>query len=238
MNLLAIETSEAACSAAIWSNGDVIEKYREQPRGHSELLLPMIDTLMSESGISKKQLDAIAFGRGPGSFTGVRIAAAVTQGISFGLDIPVMPVSSLQALAQGVCRTSDHQQVAAAFDARMNEVYWALCSADNDGVMQLQGGEMVCAPERVSQPQQGGWIGAGSGWNAYAEELSERLSPWIGQQFPHLYCHAQDVASIAAHALSQGDVAVTAAQALPLYLRNNVAKKSLQSSVCSMQQTD
>ncbi len=226
MHLLAIETSEAACSAAIWSDGDVMEKYREQPRGHSELLLPMIDALLSESGISKPQLDAIAFGRGPGSFTGVRIAAAVTQGISFGLDISVIPVSSLQALAQGVYRTTAHQQVAAAFDARMNEVYWALCSADADGVMQLQGEEMVCAPEQVSQPQQGGWAGAGSGWNAYTETLSERLSPWIEQQFPNLYCHAQDVAVIAVQALAQGDAAVTAAQALPLYLRNNVAKKS------------
>ncbi len=233
MNLLAIETSEAACSAAIWSDGDVIETYREQPRGHSELLLPMIDSLISESGISKPRLDAIAFGRGPGSFTGVRIAAAVTQGISFGLDIPVIPVSSLQALAQGVCRTSAHQQVAAAFDARMNEVYWALCAADADGVMQLQGEEMVRAPGQVSQPQQGRWVGAGSGWDAYAEILTERLSPWFDQQIPHLYCHAQDVAVIAAHALSQGDAAVTAAEALPLYLRNNVAKKSLQSSVCS-----
>ncbi|MBG7601057.1 MAG: tRNA (adenosine(37)-N6)-threonylcarbamoyltransferase complex dimerization subunit type 1 TsaB [Gammaproteobacteria bacterium] len=225
MNLLAIETSEAACSAAIWIDGEVIETYREQPRGHSELLLPMIDTLLSQSGVGKPQLDAIAFGRGPGSFTGVRIAAAVTQGISFGLDIPVIPVSSLQALAQGVHRTSAHQQVAAAFDARMNEVYWALCSADADGVMQLQGEETVCAPGQVSQPQHGRWVGAGSGWDAYAEALTERLSPWIYQQIPHLYCHAQDVAVIAAHALSQGDAAVTAAQALPLYLRNNVAKK-------------
>ena len=225
MHLLAIETSEAACSAAIWSDGEVMEKYREQPRGHSELLLPMIDALLSESGISKPQLDAIAFGRGPGSFTGVRIAAAVTQGISFGLDIPVIPVSSLQVLAQGVYRTSAHQQVAAAFDARMSEVYWALCSADADGVMQLQGEEMVCAPEQVSQPQQGRWVGAGSGWDAYAVALSQRLSPLLEQQFPNLYCHAQDVAIIAAHALSQGDAAVTAAQALPIYLRNNVAKK-------------
>ena len=227
MNLLAIETSEAACSAAIWRNGDVIEEYREQPRGHSELLLPMIDALISESGISKSQLDAIAFGRGPGSFTGVRIAAAVTQGISFGLDIPVIPVSSLQALAQGAGRISACQQVAAAFDARMNEVYWALCSADADGVMQLQSEEMVCAPDQVSQPQQGRWLGAGSGWDAYAEALTERLLPWLDQQVPHLYCHAQDVAVIAAHALSQRDASVTAAQALPLYLRNNVAKKSL-----------
>ena len=225
MHLLAIETSEAACSAAIWRDGDVMERYREQPRGHSELLLPMIDALLSENGISKSQLDAIAFGRGPGSFTGVRIAAAVTQGISFGLDIPVIPVSSLQALAQGVYRTTAHQRVASAFDARMNEVYWALCSVDADGVMQLQGEEMVCAPEQVSQPQQGRWVGAGSGWDAYAGALSLRLSPWLDQQIPHLYCHAQDVAVIAAHALSQGDAAVTAAQALPVYLRNNVAKK-------------
>ena len=225
MHLLAIETSEAACSAAIWSDGDVIEKYREQPRGHSELLLPMIDSLISESGINKSQLDAMAFGRGPGSFTGVRIAAAVTQGISFGLDIPVISVSSLQALAQGVYRTTAHQQVASAFDARMKEVYWALCCADADGMMQLQSEEMVCAPEQVSLPQQGRWVGAGSGWGAYAEALTDRLSPWLDQQIPHLYCHAQDVAAIAVHALSQGDAAVTAAQALPLYLRNNVAKK-------------
>jgi tRNA threonylcarbamoyladenosine biosynthesis protein TsaB len=238
MHLLAIETSEVACSAAIWSDGSVMERYREQPRGHSELLLPMIDSLISESGISKLQLDAIAFGRGPGSFTGVRIAAAVTQGISFGLDIPVVPVSSLQALAQGVYRSTTHQQVAAAFDARMHEVYWALCSADADGVMQLQGKEMVCAPGQVSQPQQEGWVGAGSGWDAYAEALSERLSPWLEQQIPHLYCHAQDVAFIAAHALSQGDASVIAAQALPLYLRNNVAKKSLHSSICSKPTSD
>ncbi len=226
MKLLAIETSEAACSAAIWCDGDVIEEYREQPQGHSELLLPMIDALISESGIGKSHLDAITFGRGPGSFTGVRIAAAVTQGISFGLDIPVIPVSSLLALAQGVSRASGCQQVAAAFDARMNEVYWALCSVDADGVMQLQSRELVCAPGQVSQPvQQGRWAGAGSGWGAYTEELSERMSPWLEQQFPHLFCHAQDVAVIAAHALSQDGVAVTAAEALPLYLRNDVAKK-------------
>lgn len=225
MNLLAIETSEAACSAAIWSDGDVMQKYREQPRGHSELLLPMIESLISESGISKPRFDAIAFGRGPGSFTGVRIAAAVTQGISLGLDIPVIPVSSLQALAQGVYRSTASQQVATAFDARMSEVYWALCAANADGVMQLQGAEMVCAPEQVTQPQQGRWVGAGSGWDVYAEALAERLSPWLEKQIPHLYCHAQDVAVIAAHALSQGDAAMTAAQALPLYLRNNVAKK-------------
>lgn len=227
MKLLAIETSEAGCSAAIWSDGVVIEEYREQPRGHSELLLPMIDALIVQSGISKHQLDAVAFGRGPGSFTGVRIAAAVTQGISFGLNIPVVPVSSLQALAQGVGRTSACQQVAVAFDARMNEVYWALCSADADGVMQLQGEEMVCAPGQVRQPQQGRWSGAGSGWDAYAEQLSARLSPWLEQQHPGLFCHAQDVAVIAAHALLQGEAAVAAAQALPLYLRNNVAKKSV-----------
>ncbi|MEN8214710.1 MAG: tRNA (adenosine(37)-N6)-threonylcarbamoyltransferase complex dimerization subunit type 1 TsaB, partial [Pseudomonadota bacterium] len=144
MNLLAIETSEAACSAALWSGGDVVEAYREQPQGHSELLLPMIDELLATSGVGRRRLDAIAFGRGPGSFTGVRIATAITQGVSLGLDIPVVPVSSLQALAQGVTRTSGYRQVAAAFDARMQEVYWALCEADADGVMQLLGEEIVC----------------------------------------------------------------------------------------------
>lgn len=226
MKLLAIETSETACSAALWSDGRVIENYREEPRGHSELLLPMIAELLPRSGVTRRQLQAVAFGRGPGSFTGVRIAAAIAQGISLGLAIPVIPVSSLQALAQGVYRTSGHREVAAAFDARMHEVYWALCAVDGDGVMQLQSEECVCEPRHVEQPRQGQWAGAGSGWSAYGETLREQLSPWLVAELPRLYSHAQDVATIAAHAWSRDDsAAVSAAEALPLYLRDKVARK-------------
>jgi tRNA threonylcarbamoyladenosine biosynthesis protein TsaB len=226
MKLLAIETSETACSAAVWSDGRVIESYREEPRGHSELLLPMIAELLASSGVTRRQLQAVAFGRGPGSFTGVRIAAAIAQGICLGLAIPAIPVSSLQALAQGVYRTTGQRQVAAAFDARMHEVYWALCAADGDGVMQLQGEERVCEPQQVERPRQGRWAGAGSGWSAYGETLREQLAPWLVAELPQLYSHAQDVATIAAHAWSRdGSVAVSAAEALPLYLRNNITHR-------------
>mgnify|MGYP001814404311 CR=1 FL=1 len=229
MKLLAIETSETACSAALWNDGGVIESYREEPRGHSELLLPMIAELLAGSGVSRRQLQAVAFGRGPGSFTGVRIAASIAQGISLGLAIPVIPVSSLQALAQGVYRTTGQRQVAAAFDARMHEVYWALCAVDGDGVMQLQSEERVSHPQQVERPRQGQWAGAGSGWSAHGETLRELLAPRLVAELPQLYCHAQDVAAIAAHAWSRDDsVAVSAAEALPLYLRDKIAQKKEQ----------
>jgi tRNA threonylcarbamoyladenosine biosynthesis protein TsaB len=229
MQLLAIETSETACSAAVWSDGAVIESYREEPRGHSELLLPMIAELLASSGVSRRQLQAVAFGRGPGSFTGVRIAAAIAQGICLGLAIPAIPVSSLRALAQGVYRTTGQRQAAAAFDARMHEVYWALCAVDDDGVMQLQSEERVCAPQQVELPQQGQWAGAGSGWGAYGATLRQQLAPWLAAELPQFCSHAQDVATIAAHDWSRDHgVAVGAAEALPIYLRDKVAQKKAQ----------
>ena len=120
MKILALDTSTEACSAALLIDTEIHQRYEVAPREHGALILPMIETLLSEAGCAPTQLDALAFGRGPGAFVGVRIATGVAQGIAFAADLPVIPVSSLAAMAQSV----EHGNVYSAIDARMNEVYW------------------------------------------------------------------------------------------------------------------
>lgn len=223
MNLIAVETSAEACSAALWCSGEVIERFATAPRGHSELILPMLDQVLAEGGVNRAAIDALAFGRGPGSFTGVRIAAGVVQGVAYALDRPVVPVSSLLALAQGVLRSLGERRVLAAFDARMGEVYWAPCEAQ-DGLMRLAGDEVVCAPAAVPPPGAGRWCGAGSGWGSYAADLTAAAGGRLGDCLPDAQCHAADVAVIAAARFAAGE-AVAAARALPVYLRDRVAWK-------------
>lgn len=219
-NLLAIETSEETCSAALQSGGDCMELFESEPRKHSELILPMIDRLMAEAGLSRSSLDAVAFGRGPGSFTGVRIATAVAQGIGYALDIPVVPVSTLQALAQGAFRQTGAVSVLAALDARMQELYWGAFTLQ-DGLMQPAGEEMVIAPSEVPFPDGTGWTAAGSGWAAHADLLGQRLGEHVSSILPDTACHARDVATIAASMLSDSaDYPVF--EAMPVYLRNRV----------------
>ena len=221
-NLLAIETSEETCSAALRTGGDCMELFESEPRKHSELILPMIDRLMAEAGLQRGSLDAVAFGRGPGSFTGVRIATAVAQGIGFALDIPVVPVSTLQALAQGAYRQAGARQVLAALDARMQEVYWGAFRCDDNGLVDPLGGEAVCAPQRVRVPTPGHWVGAGSGWASYGEVLVTQCRMESADIYPDQKPHAADVARLAAESFRLGN-AVSAEQAVPVYLRDNVA---------------
>lgn len=223
MKILAIDTTEAACSAALFLQGELSERFEIAPRRHSELILPMMDGLLAEAGLRLQDLDALAFARGPGSFTGVRIAAAVAQGAATAAELPVVPVSGLLALAQGQWRAHGAQQVLAAFDARMNEVYWAACQAGDKG-MQLLGEETVCAPQAVPLPEQGQWQACGSGWLAYASELQDRLQGRLLGVDAEAMIHAADVAVLAAAALRDGQ-AVAPEQALPVYLRDQVAKK-------------
>ena len=122
MKILAVDTATEACSAALYINGDIQERFEIAPREHTRLLLPMVDSLMAEAGIRPQQLDAIAFGCGPGSFTGVRIAAGVMQGIAYGADLPVVPVSTLAAISQSCLQKTAHDTIFTAVDARMNEI--------------------------------------------------------------------------------------------------------------------
>lgn len=219
MKLLALDTSTEACSVAIWMDGQVHERL-DLGQHHSELILARVQQVLAETGVTLKQLDAIAFSRGPGSFTSLRIGAGVVQGLAFGANLPVVPVSSLAVLAQGV----DALKVLAAFDARMNQVYWGAFARSEKGLMELQGEEIVIAPAAVPLPEGSGWVGAGSGWDQYAAVLTARLgnrvSGWHEQVFPN----ARYVAELGLEFLKVGQT-VTAEQALPVYVRDEVAAK-------------
>lgn len=214
--LLALDTATEACSVALLYDGKVTSHYEVIPRQHAQKLLPMIKQLLADSGVALSAVDAIAFGRGPGAFTGVRIAIGVVQGLAFALERPVLPVSNLAALAQGALRQHGVQQVAAAIDARMDEVYWG-CYQAHDGEMRLLDQERVIAPERVVLPEGGQWFGAGTGWG-YGERLGVQVERCDAQALPH----ALDILSLAGHAWARGE-AVVAEQAQPVYLRDNVA---------------
>lgn len=220
--LLAIETSTAACSAALYVDGEIQQRCALAPRQHAALILPMVESLLVEAGLAVAQLDAIAFGRGPGSFTGVRIAASLVQGIAFAAGLPVVPVSTLAALALGAMRESGESQVLAALDARKHEIYWGSYRHVDADLARLQGEECVSLPDGIARPQRGNWVGAGSGWAAHGPLLAEVAGERIVRVLPDLEPVARDVARLAIDAFRQGMV-IRPDEVAPVYLRNDVA---------------
>jgi len=224
MKLLAIETATEACSAALYINGEISERYEVAPRRHAELILSMMEQLLAEAELKLTQLDALAFGRGPGSFTGVRIATGVIQGAAFGAQLPVVPVSTLAALAQRHYRMRGACRILPAFDARMKEIYWAAYEVAADNLVMLVGDEQVASPAEVDLPQGDNWWGVGTGWATYSEILAQRMGERLTAVEGDLFCSAQDVAQLAVRGYEAGE-AVAAELALPVYLRDQVAKK-------------
>ncbi|WP_260291256.1 tRNA (adenosine(37)-N6)-threonylcarbamoyltransferase complex dimerization subunit type 1 TsaB [Sedimenticola hydrogenitrophicus] len=224
MKILALETATEACSAALLIDGNVIERYQVQPRMHSQLILPMLDELLAEAGVTLAGLDAIAFGRGPGAFTGVRIAVGVAQGAAFAADLPVVPVSTLAALAQRGFRELGWRRLLPAYDARMQEVYWGAYEVDAQGLVSARVADEVSAPDRVTLPAGGGWQGVGAGWGSYRDLLDQRLGDAVGEVNADLLCSAHDVALLGAAGFVRGE-AVAAELAAPVYLRDKVASR-------------
>ena len=222
--ILAIETSSAACSAALLIDGNIEERYALAPRQHATLILPMIESLLVDAGLAVGQLDACAFGCGPGSFTGVRIAASAIQGIAFACTLPVVPVSTLAALARGGMLEADAPRVLAALDARKDEVYFGAFKQRAGQYPERLGDELVCAPAQAEVPANGDWIGVGSGWASYGDAMMARFGECVVRILPDLEPRARDVAFLAAEMFAAGK-AVSAEQALPVYLRNNVANE-------------
>lgn len=219
MKLLAIDTATEACSAAVLSGETLAMRYEEPRRGHAERILPMVDAVLAEAGVQLRDLDAIAVGRGPGAFTGVRIAISVAQGLAFGAGKPVVPVSDLAALAQRAVAEHDARGVIiACIDARMDEVYWACFELDADSLVVPISEERLSAPAEVSVPDRE-WWGAGSGWDLDA--LKDRLAP--DRTAPRLFPRAKEIAQLARRDFLAGK-AVPPEAALPVYLRDRVAR--------------
>jgi tRNA threonylcarbamoyladenosine biosynthesis protein TsaB len=224
MRLLAIETATEACSAALGVGGEILSRFELAARRHTELILPMCETLLRQAGIALADLDAVAFGCGPGSFTGLRIAAGVAQGIAFARDLPVVPVSTLAVLAQGAMARHGATHVLAAIDARMEEVYWAQYVRDSQGLARLQGAQQLLRPGSITPPARGLWYGAGSGWQAYGGELAAGLGGRLRGCDPGALPDARDLIPLAEQRYREG-AAVAAEAALPVYLRDRVARK-------------
>ncbi len=217
MKLLAFDASTPACSCALYLDGEITERYEIAPRQHAALILPMADELLTEAGLKPIELEGIAFGRGPGSFTGLRIACGVAQGIAFAADIPVAPISSLATLAQAAYVENGAQKVLAAIDARMSEVYWGMYVIDKQGIMRCEGEESVCAPHHISLPSAGDWYGVGSAWTIYADILAAKCGLSQGESYPQ----ARAMIPLALAAFAEEQI-VSAENALPVYLRNKV----------------
>ncbi len=216
MNILAIESSTDLISVALLHDGQLIERAGERGVNHSDRVLPIIQEVLAEAGLTLDAMDAFAFGAGPGSFTGLRLACGVTQGLAFGVDAPVIGVCSLEALALDAGAT----WVYACVDARMNEVYCAAYRVA-DGDVSVVIAPTVAAPAQAPLPTGAEWRGCGNGFAAYAAALSARL---INVQDIDAVAvpRASAVARLAALRFARGE-AVDAALAAPLYVRDKVA---------------
>ncbi|HEX9397990.1 MAG TPA: tRNA (adenosine(37)-N6)-threonylcarbamoyltransferase complex dimerization subunit type 1 TsaB [Burkholderiales bacterium] len=209
MRFAAIETSTEWCSVALWRDGEIAGAERHAPNRHSELVLPMLEGIFEKEKFDFRQLDAVAFGAGPGSFTGLRIACGVAQGIAFGRGLPVIGISTLEATAE----ESGASRVVACIDARMHEVYYSALEKTGTGWREVVAAQCV-PPDRVQWPGEG-WIGCGSGFAVYGNMGFSRV-------MPEIHPSAMAVARLAAPRLAAGQ-GVDAALAAPLYVRDKVA---------------
>lgn len=222
MNILALETSTEYCSVALWQDGIVLEHSERVGQKHSELLVPMLDAVLREAGCAIQDVDGIAYGSGPGSFTGVRIACGVTQGLAFGASLPVAGISTLLALAEA----SGRQRVIAALDARMSEIYCAAYEKCGDAWITVCE-PCLCRPEDAPVVPGANWFGAGSGFAEFGEVLQARYGAQLNGVNAAAVPQAAAIASLGAAQLAGGQ-GVDAAAALPLYLRDKVALKTIE----------
>lgn len=224
--IVCLDASTQQCSAALLCNGEVLARKSQQQRGHASLLLSWVEALLAEAGLARSALDAIAFAQGPGSFTGVRIASGVTQGLAFGLNRPIIALSSLQLLAEQAAETTPQagELIVSLLDARMGELYGGVFSlaGNNQEQTQLVGEEWLCAPEDVPLPH-APWQGVGAGFLAYPD-----LQPVAAPNKAALWAALPDARfglALAAARYRAGQIE-SAQRAQPVYLRNNIAKKA------------
>jgi tRNA threonylcarbamoyladenosine biosynthesis protein TsaB len=216
LKILAFDTSTELCSAALLLDGAWLVREELAGNRHSELLLPMVESLLAEAGLSLQALDGLAYGRGPGSFTGLRIGCGIAQGLAFGADLPVAGVITLEAMAYA----TGADQVLACIDARMHEIY-AAAYRRQDGVMIEVVAPAVLKPAELNLPCEGDWLGCGTGFAAYPNLLADRLCGVL----PNIYPHAQAVAQLALPVFASG-LGAAPETAEPVYVRDKVALKT------------
>lgn len=229
MKFLALDTSTEACSVALDLDGQIIALDEVCPQQHSKRILPMVQQLLADAGVSLHQLDGIIFGRGPGSFTGVRIGVSVAQGLAFGADLPVFGVSTLAAMAQAAAVQQNATAVIAAIDARMAEVYIAAYALDEEGLMQAITPEIAAKPAALPEVLTSlrftsQVLGVGTGWQTYPQALQQLAPALIAEAI--LYPSAQFMLPFATRAWQQ-QLFVSADQAEPVYVRDEVTWQKL-----------
>ena len=226
-SILAIETCSESCSVALHHQNIQYQQISTEPRGHADNVLPMVEQVLADAKISLKSLDAIAFTRGPGAFTGVRIGTSVAQGLSLGTNLPLIAVSSLAVLAQGSYRGTSSENCLAALDARMSEVYFGQYQLNSDGLMVALQDDQVASPNAVTcvdedkqVSEQNEWYTAGAGWLNYSDDMIQRFKDWNTQsQSERLYPEAIDLLTLAQWHYANGDL-LDPAEALPVYVRD------------------
>jgi len=221
MNILAIDASTDVCSAAHWRDGEICQRTAVAGRQHSEQLLDMVDAVLAEGGLRLDQLDGIAYGQGPGAFTGLRVACAVAQGLAFPHDLPVIGIGTLQALA-AACGAD---RVICCLDARMGEIYHAAYSASVEGQWNEVSAPLVCAPTAAPLLSGSGWTGCGSGFHVYGDALRARYHGVLNTVTDDIHPLAADMAQLAAPRFAAG-LGVPAECAVPVYIRDKVALKT------------
>ncbi len=220
MNFAAIETATEWCSVALWRGGEIVSLERRAGNRQGEFVLPMLEGLLRRAGLGTGDLEAIAYGAGPGAFTGLRIACGVAQGLAFARNLPVIGVSTLEAVAE----ESGASRAVVALDARMHEVYYSAYEKQAGRWLAVLP-ETCVAPDTVEVPPGTGWLGCGSGFAAYGERIEPRLRGVLARIAPEIRPSASAVARLAAPRLAAGE-GVDAAQATPHYLRDKVALTS------------
>ncbi|MGD2140948.1 MAG: tRNA (adenosine(37)-N6)-threonylcarbamoyltransferase complex dimerization subunit type 1 TsaB [Burkholderiales bacterium] len=215
--ILGLETSTGNCSVSILAGNEVFASQKEAGQQHSSLVLPMIDELMQRTGLKLADLDAVAFGAGPGSFTGLRIACGVAQGLAFAINLPCIPVGSLEALAQA----SEGERIVVCTDARMGQVYHAAYERDGGGWQEILP-PTLCDPGSLPELPGDDWLGCGSGFERYPQICRQQYRDVVSRFIEALVPHAREVVVLAAHYLETGR-AVSSADAAPVYVRNKVA---------------
>ena len=220
LKILALDTSTEYCSLALSLGNEILTREILAGQRHSELILPLLQGMLDEADITLNELDVIAFGSGPGSFTGLRIGCGVAQGLAFGADLPVVGICTLEALAQG----SNDSKVISCLDARMGEIYHAIYEK-SDGEWKTLSEPGLYSPQDAPHISGNEWTGCGSGFSAYGDALQLRYGNQLKAVFGDVFPHARHIASLAIPVFQQGK-AVQASQAAPLYIRDKVALKT------------